>query len=123
VPAFTAQRKAAARSFARNWTLDLKERKIRVNAVNPGVVPTPGYDLLGLTKEQVQAFVDFHVTTIPLGRVVPDEIAKQLCSLRPTTAASSTASNSLSMAAWRKSELHEPTLYCGDHHEKQTCQG
>ncbi len=65
------------RSFARNWTLDLKERKIRVNAVSPGVVPTPGYDLMGLTKEQVQGFVDFQVTTIPLGRVgTTDEIAK-----------------------------------------------
>jgi NAD(P)-dependent dehydrogenase (short-subunit alcohol dehydrogenase family) len=69
--------KAAVRSFARNWTLDLKERKIRVNAVSPGVVPTPGYDLIGLTKEQVQGFVDLQVTTIPLGRVgTPDEIAK-----------------------------------------------
>ena len=65
------------RSFARNWTLDLKERKIRVNAVSPGVVPTPGYDLMGLTKEQVQGFVDLQVTTIPLGRVgTTDEIAK-----------------------------------------------
>ena len=59
------------------WTLDLKECKIRINAVSPGVVPTPGYDLMGLTKEQVQEFVDFQVTTIPLGHVgVPDEIAK-----------------------------------------------
>jgi NAD(P)-dependent dehydrogenase (short-subunit alcohol dehydrogenase family) len=69
--------KAAVRSFARNWTLDLKERKVRVNAISPGVVPTPGYDLMGLTKEQVQGFVDFQVTTIPLGRVgTTDEIAK-----------------------------------------------
>jgi NAD(P)-dependent dehydrogenase (short-subunit alcohol dehydrogenase family) len=69
--------KAAVRSFARNWTLDLKERKIRVNAVSPGVVPTPGYDLMGLTKEQVKSFVDLQVTTIPLGRVgTTDEIAK-----------------------------------------------
>ena len=78
-PAFSvySATKAAVRSFARNWTLDLKEHKIRVNAVSPGVVPTPGYDLMGLTKEQVQGFVDFMVTTIPLGRVgVPDEIAK-----------------------------------------------
>ena len=65
------------RSFARNWTLDLKESKIRVNAVSPGIVPTPGYYLTGLTKEQVQAFVDFQLTTIPLGRAsIPDEIAK-----------------------------------------------
>jgi NAD(P)-dependent dehydrogenase (short-subunit alcohol dehydrogenase family) len=78
-PAFSvySATKAAVRSFARNWTLDLKERKIRVNAVSPGVVPTPGYDLMGLTKEQVQGFVDFMVPSIPLGRVgTPDEIAK-----------------------------------------------
>src|ERR1700685_1002385 len=78
-PAFSvySPTKAAVRSFARNWTLDLKERKIRVNAISPGVVPTPGYDLMGLTKEQVQGFVDLMVPSIPLGRVgVPDEIAK-----------------------------------------------
>jgi NAD(P)-dependent dehydrogenase (short-subunit alcohol dehydrogenase family) len=78
-PAFSvySATKAAVRSFARNWTLDLKDKGIRVNAVSPGVVPTPGYDLLGLTKEQVQGFVDFQVQGIPLGRVgTPDEIAK-----------------------------------------------
>jgi NAD(P)-dependent dehydrogenase (short-subunit alcohol dehydrogenase family) len=78
-PAFSvySATKAAVRSFARNWTLDLKENKIRVNAVSPGVVPTPGYYVSGLTKEQVQAFVDSQVTTIPLGRVgTTDEIAK-----------------------------------------------
>jgi NAD(P)-dependent dehydrogenase (short-subunit alcohol dehydrogenase family) len=78
-PAFSvySATKAAVRSFARNWTLDLKERGIRVNAVSPGVVPTPGYNLMGLTEEQVQGFVDFMVATIPLGRAgTPDEIAK-----------------------------------------------
>jgi len=78
-PAFSvySATKAAVRSFARTWTLDLKERKIRVNAVSPGVVPTPGYDLIGLTREQVQGFVDTQVAHIPLGRVgTPDEIAK-----------------------------------------------
>src|SRR6202047_2264915 len=78
-PAFSvySATKAAVRSFARNWTLDLKERKIRVNAISPGVVPTPGYDLMGLTKEQVQGFVDPMFPAIPLGRVgTPDEIAK-----------------------------------------------
>jgi len=69
--------KAAVRSFARSWTLDLNESKIRVNAVSPGTVPTPAYYLMGLTNEQVQAFVDSQVTTIPLGRVgTTDEIAK-----------------------------------------------
>jgi NAD(P)-dependent dehydrogenase (short-subunit alcohol dehydrogenase family) len=78
-PAFSvySATKAAVRSFARNWMLDLKEHKIRVNAISPGVVPTLGYDLLGLNKEQVQEFVDSQVVTIPLGRVgTPDEIAK-----------------------------------------------
>ncbi|OUL36054.1 glucose 1-dehydrogenase [Nostoc sp. 106C] len=78
-PAFSvySATKAAVRSFARNWTLDLKDRKIRVNAISPGVVPTPGYNLLGLSDEQVQEFVDSQAVTIPLGRVgTPDEIAK-----------------------------------------------
>jgi len=78
-PAFSvySATKAAVRSFARNWILDLKDRKIRVNAISPGVVPTPGYNLLGLSDEQVQEFVDSQAVTIPLGRVgTPDEIAK-----------------------------------------------
>jgi NAD(P)-dependent dehydrogenase (short-subunit alcohol dehydrogenase family) len=78
-PAFSvySATKAAVRSFARNWILDLKERQIRVNAISPGVVPTPGYDHLGLSDEQLQAFVDSQASTIPLGRVgTPDEIAK-----------------------------------------------
>lgn len=69
--------KAAVRSFARNWTLDLKDRKIRVNAISPGVVPTPAYSLMGLTEEQIQGFVTNQVNTIPLGRVgTTDEVAK-----------------------------------------------
>ncbi|MEH1934219.1 MAG: SDR family oxidoreductase [Nostoc sp.] len=78
-PAFSvySATKAAVRSFARNWILDLKERKIRVNAISPGVVPTPGYDHLGLNDQQLQEFVDSQASTIPLGRVgKPDEIAK-----------------------------------------------
>ena len=40
-------------------------------------MPTPGYDWLGLTKEQLQGFVDEQAKTIPLGRVgTTDEIAK-----------------------------------------------
>ena len=78
-PAFSvySATKAAVRSFARNWTLDLKGRGIRVNAVSPGLVPTAGYDLLGLTQEQIQGFVDAQLQTIPLGRVgTPEEIGR-----------------------------------------------
>lgn len=66
--------KAAVRSFARSWSTDLKSRKIRVNAISPGYIPTPAYDNLGLTVELVQENV---VRNIPLGRVgTSDEIAK-----------------------------------------------
>jgi NAD(P)-dependent dehydrogenase (short-subunit alcohol dehydrogenase family) len=78
-PAFSvySATKAAVRSFARNWTLDLKGAGIRVNAVSPGVVPTPGYGLLGLTKEQIDGFVEMQAANIPLGRVgTPDEVGK-----------------------------------------------
>jgi NAD(P)-dependent dehydrogenase (short-subunit alcohol dehydrogenase family) len=78
-PAFSvySASKAAVRSFARSWTLDLKDKGIRVNAISPGVVPTPGYNLLGLNDEQLQGFIQSQVAQIPLGRVgEPDEIAK-----------------------------------------------
>jgi len=69
--------KAAVRNLARSWILDLKGRNIRINVVSPGVVPTPGYDGLGLNKEQIQGFIDFQVNTIPSGRAgTPEEIAK-----------------------------------------------
>jgi NAD(P)-dependent dehydrogenase (short-subunit alcohol dehydrogenase family) len=78
-PAFSVYgaTKAAVRSFARNWILDLKERKIRVNVISPGAVPTPAHHLLGLSDEQVQEFIANCVSATPLGRVgTPDEIAK-----------------------------------------------
>ena len=79
-PAFSvySATKAAVRSFARTWCVDLKDRNIRVNAISPGVVPTPGYNTsLGMTPEQVDQFVEGSISTIPLGRAgTADEIAK-----------------------------------------------
>ncbi len=79
-PAFSvySATKAAVRSFARTWCVDLKEQGIRVNAISPGVVPTPGYNTsLGLTQEQVDQFVQGSISNIPLGRPgSTDEIAK-----------------------------------------------
>jgi NAD(P)-dependent dehydrogenase (short-subunit alcohol dehydrogenase family) len=79
-PAFSvySATKAAVRSFARTWSVDLKERKIRVNAISPGIVPTPGYNTaLGMTEEQVDQFVASSIGNIPLGRPgTADEIAK-----------------------------------------------
>jgi NAD(P)-dependent dehydrogenase (short-subunit alcohol dehydrogenase family) len=69
--------KAAVRNLARSWIIDLRGRDIRVNVVSPGVVPTPGYDGLGLSADDIQAFIDLQVKNIPLGRVgMADEVAK-----------------------------------------------
>jgi len=34
--------KGALHSFARTWTVDLKDRHIRINVVSPGFTDTPG---------------------------------------------------------------------------------
>ena len=67
--------KAAIRNFARSWALDLKDRGIRVNAISPGPIRTPG--LLGLVPDdQQQGLLDTLASDIPLGRVgEPSEIA------------------------------------------------
>jgi NAD(P)-dependent dehydrogenase (short-subunit alcohol dehydrogenase family) len=71
LPAFSvySATKAAVRSFARGWAVDLKARKIRVNAISPGTVPTPGYEKLGLSREQMASFLASQSAAIPLGRV------------------------------------------------------
>ena len=70
--------KAAVRSFARTFTTELKDRKIRVNAVSPGVIPSPGYrNSLGMTEEQIKQYSNSVVDKIPLGRTgTLDEVAK-----------------------------------------------
>ena len=69
--------KAAVRSFARTWTMDLKDRRIRVNAVSPGFIDTPGLsDLLassggGLERRKMIS------NAVPFGRFgTPEEVAK-----------------------------------------------
>ncbi len=70
--------KAAVRSFARTWSMDLKDRKIRINALSPGVIPTPGFsNSFGLTDEQVREFTESAIPKIPMGRTgTSEEIAK-----------------------------------------------
>ncbi len=78
-PAFSvySATKAAVRSFARTWTLDLKARGIRINAVSPGGTDTPGLNDLGRTEAEKQQVKDGLIASIPLGRLgTPDEIAK-----------------------------------------------
>lgn len=69
--------KAALRSFARTWTTDLKDRHIRVNAVSPGVIDTPGLSKLLASGDAGKDRLKVFSTVVPLGRMgSPDEIAK-----------------------------------------------
>jgi NAD(P)-dependent dehydrogenase (short-subunit alcohol dehydrogenase family) len=64
--------KAAVRSFARSWIVDLKGRNIRINVLSPGHIDTPG--LSDLMSDEQKAGV---VGNIPLGRLgTPDDMGK-----------------------------------------------
>jgi NAD(P)-dependent dehydrogenase (short-subunit alcohol dehydrogenase family) len=69
--------KAAVRSFARTWTTDLRDRRIRVNAVSPGSIDTPGLNDLLASSETGRQRLKMISNSVPLGRLgTPDEIAK-----------------------------------------------
>ena len=71
-PSFSvyAASKAAVRSFARSWLVDLKERRIRVNVLSPGPIDTPGLDQLGPDAKQ------YNATLVPRGELGrPEEVA------------------------------------------------
>ena len=69
--------KAAVRSFARTWTTDLKERRIRVNAVSPGSIDTPASRELLASSEVGEKCKQMVAESVPLGRLgTPDETAK-----------------------------------------------
>jgi NAD(P)-dependent dehydrogenase (short-subunit alcohol dehydrogenase family) len=79
LPGFSvyAASKAAVRNFARAWTLELKDRKIRVNSMSPGPTETPALEkTTGLTREQAEQAAAQFASQIPLGRRgQPEEIA------------------------------------------------
>jgi len=77
-PAFSvySASKAAIRSFARSWILDLAPRKIRVNVLVPGATSTPGWHDLATSEETHKGMIDFVKSTTPLGRLgEPEESA------------------------------------------------
>ena len=79
MPAFSVYgaSKAAVRAFARHWTLDLKDRHIRVNVLSPGSTRTPGLaGLAGDEKAAQEALLEKIAMGVPIGRLAdPDEIA------------------------------------------------
>jgi len=69
--------KAAVRSFARTWTTDLKDRRIRVNAVSPGPIDTPGLNDLAASTGSGEERLKAIAGNVPLGRLgKPEEIAR-----------------------------------------------
>jgi NAD(P)-dependent dehydrogenase (short-subunit alcohol dehydrogenase family) len=72
-----AATKAVARSFARTWTTDLKHRRIRVNAISPGSINTPGLTNLLASSQVGDERRKFIAAATPLGRLgTPEEVAK-----------------------------------------------
>jgi NAD(P)-dependent dehydrogenase (short-subunit alcohol dehydrogenase family) len=65
--------KAAVRSFARTWTMDLKDRRIRVNAVSPGFIDTPPWHSTDEAEQHMKTISN----SVPFGRFgTADEVAK-----------------------------------------------
>lgn len=71
-----AATKAAIRSFARNWITDLKARRIRVNAISPGPIDTPGLASGAPDGPAHEALLSALAAQVPIGRSGrPEEIA------------------------------------------------
>jgi NAD(P)-dependent dehydrogenase (short-subunit alcohol dehydrogenase family) len=78
IPQYTvyAATKAALRSFARSWAMELKDRHIRVNTLSPGATATPIFDAQFKTKEESDKAKENFSQLTPLGRMArPEEMA------------------------------------------------
>jgi NAD(P)-dependent dehydrogenase (short-subunit alcohol dehydrogenase family) len=70
-----AASKAAIRSFARTWANELKGRNVRVNAISPGTIDTPGLDAVVSAEDASVTKAQF-AAGVPLGRIAdPAEVA------------------------------------------------
>jgi NAD(P)-dependent dehydrogenase (short-subunit alcohol dehydrogenase family) len=68
--------KAGVDQLTRCAALEVAAKKIRINAVNPGVVRTNLHRAGGMDEERYQEFVEHSRTTHPIGRVgEPEEVA------------------------------------------------
>jgi NAD(P)-dependent dehydrogenase (short-subunit alcohol dehydrogenase family) len=61
--------KAAVAAFARNWAIEFKSRRIRVNILSPGPVETEILGKLGVSEAERPAFEDYMASLIPAGRL------------------------------------------------------
>jgi len=103
--------KAAVRSFARTWTTDLKGRGIRVNAVSPGSIDTPGLgDLLASSDagEQRRKFISTRGSSRQARQTRGDSQISSVSRLRRRELLSP-GSNCLSMGDLRKFKSRNAT--------------
>src|SRR5437667_4938495 len=95
--------KAAVRSFARTWTTELKDRRIRVNAVSPGPIDTPGLNELLASSETGQQRAKMIAATVPsAAEAEPTRLQRPWRSSPQTTAATSRESSCSWMAGSHK---------------------
>jgi NAD(P)-dependent dehydrogenase (short-subunit alcohol dehydrogenase family) len=93
--------KAAVRSLARSLAAELAPRRIRVNALSPGLVPTNFQSKMGLPQEALDGFAGYIAGTAPLGRVGrTDEIAPAAVFLASDEASYITATDLLVDGGW-----------------------
>lgn len=68
--------KAAAIFFAKSFSNDLLDRKIRVNVITPGTTDTPAFDKF-VPSEQIEAVKTHFAGVMPIGRIgQPSDIGK-----------------------------------------------
>ena len=75
MPLLSAKYVRTSRS-GHSWTIDLKDRSIRVNTISPGYTETSIFETLDWTKEQFEEIKAGITKTIPLGRWAYSEEAK-----------------------------------------------
>jgi len=79
--------KAAVRSLTRTLASELLPRKIRVNAISPGVITTPIFGRLGVPKEVAEEIGKSLQEKIPFKRFGgPEEVAKAVAFLASSDA-------------------------------------
>ncbi|XP_019641720.1 PREDICTED: uncharacterized protein LOC109483176 [Branchiostoma belcheri] len=79
--------KSALDQFTRCVALELASKQIRVNSVNPGIIPTEIFRRAGRTEEEVAKFLEHSKTTHALGRVGEvSEVAKTIAFLSSSDA-------------------------------------
>jgi NAD(P)-dependent dehydrogenase (short-subunit alcohol dehydrogenase family) len=74
--------KAAVRNLARTWSSDLRGRGIRVNAISPGVIPTPAHENAAGSLDAMKVFMEYAASITPLARTgTEEEVAKAVAFL------------------------------------------